>query len=120
MSKRTFRPTSRGNYYARVDQVGLTVFRSKVGEWQWRIRSPGTEPRVSERKFTSANAALDDLLVVVAVVHKATAKDPHDRYETAGAFADDLERVLAGRRVTARLCPLERTAGSTSVWRKRI
>jgi hypothetical protein len=36
-----------------------------------------------------------------AVVHKATAKDPDDRYETAGAFADDLERVLAGKPVTA-------------------
>jgi hypothetical protein len=38
---------------------------------------------------------------IEAVVHKATAKDPDERYETAGAFADDLERVLAGNAVTA-------------------
>jgi hypothetical protein len=43
----------------------------------------------------SVGAALE------AVAHKATAKDPDDRYETVGAFAGDLERVLAGKPVTA-------------------
>jgi len=38
---------------------------------------------------------------IEAIVHKATAKDPDDRYEKAGSFADDLERVLAGRPVAA-------------------
>jgi hypothetical protein len=36
-----------------------------------------------------------------AVAHMATAKDPEDRYESAGAFADDLERVLTGKPVAA-------------------
>ncbi len=36
-----------------------------------------------------------------AVVHKATAKDPDERYPTAEAFADDLDRFLDGGPVDA-------------------
>jgi serine/threonine protein kinase/WD40 repeat protein/Flp pilus assembly protein TadD len=39
---------------------------------------------------------------LVTVVEKATAKDPARRYQTAGALADDLQRFLAGRPITAR------------------
>jgi hypothetical protein len=38
---------------------------------------------------------------IEAVVHKATAKSPDKRYVSAGAFAEDLGRVLAGKPVTA-------------------
>jgi serine/threonine protein kinase len=48
---------------------------------------------------SSLNAAISPSLV--AVVHKATAKDPDDRYQTAGAFAADLKNVLDGKPVQA-------------------
>jgi serine/threonine protein kinase len=38
---------------------------------------------------------------LMAVVHKAAAKDPDERYQTAGAFADDLKNVLDGKPVSA-------------------
>ena len=38
---------------------------------------------------------------LMAVVHKATAKDPDDRYESAGGLALDLQAVLDGKPVTA-------------------
>ena len=36
------------------------------------------------------------------IVHRATAKDPDERYQTAKEFAEDLQRFLAGRPVEAR------------------
>jgi hypothetical protein len=36
-----------------------------------------------------------------SVVHRATAKDPDDRYLAAGDFAVDLQNVLNGKRVSA-------------------
>ena len=38
---------------------------------------------------------------LMAVVHKAAAKDPDDRYQTADEFAADLQNVLDGKPVTA-------------------
>ena len=38
-----------------------------------------------------------------AVVLKALAKDPDDRYATAGEMRDDVSRILGGHRVTATL-----------------
>nr|WP_282004779.1 Stk1 family PASTA domain-containing Ser/Thr kinase [Propioniciclava sinopodophylli] len=40
-----------------------------------------------------------------AVVLKALAKDPDDRYATAGEMRDDVQRILGGQRVTATLPP---------------
>jgi hypothetical protein len=37
----------------------------------------------------------------VAVVHKAAAKDPDDRYQQAEAFASDLQNILDGKPVLA-------------------
>lgn len=54
---------------------------------------------------------------IAAVVHKATSKDPDGRYETVGAFADDLERVLAGKSVTAPA--YEPTEGESEVLNSR-
>jgi serine/threonine protein kinase/tetratricopeptide (TPR) repeat protein len=39
---------------------------------------------------------------LVTIVHKAMAKDPADRYQTAGALADDLRRFLGDRSIAAR------------------
>jgi serine/threonine protein kinase/Flp pilus assembly protein TadD len=39
---------------------------------------------------------------LVTVVHKAMAKEPSDRYQTAGALAEDLRRFLDDRPITAR------------------
>jgi serine/threonine protein kinase len=58
-----------------------------------RIISKPLEP------LSRVNPSVDR--AIEAVVHKATAKDPDDRYETVAAFADDLERVLAGKPVIA-------------------
>lgn len=38
---------------------------------------------------------------LMAVVHKASAKDPDDRYQEAAAFAEDLQNVLDGKPVAA-------------------
>jgi serine/threonine-protein kinase len=48
---------------------------------------------------TAARQRIDDL---DAIVHKMLRPDPNDRYATAGALADDLQRWLDGRRVAAR------------------
>ncbi|WP_422927948.1 protein kinase domain-containing protein [Singulisphaera sp. PoT] len=39
---------------------------------------------------------------LITIVHKATAKDPGDRYQTPGALAEDLRRFLEDRPILAR------------------
>jgi tRNA A-37 threonylcarbamoyl transferase component Bud32 len=52
-----------------------------------------------------------------AVCLKALAKSPADRYQTALAFAEDLERFAAGHRVTAPLPPVgHRAARKSQRW----
>ena len=46
-----------------------------------------------------------------AILHKALEKNPNTRYETAGAFADDIRRMLDGYPIRARrIGPIGRTA----------
>jgi serine/threonine protein kinase/tetratricopeptide (TPR) repeat protein len=47
---------------------------------------------------------------LVTVVHKAMARDPAGRYQTAGALADDLRRFLDGRSILARRARLPEQA----------
>jgi tetratricopeptide (TPR) repeat protein len=49
---------------------------------------------------------------LVTIVHKAMAKDPGDRYQTAAALADDLRRFLDDRSIVAR-----RTSLPEQAWR---
>ena len=49
--------------------------------------------------LTTLNKAVSSNLA--AVVHKATAKDPDERYQTAEGLADDLQNVLDGKPVSA-------------------
>jgi WD40 repeat protein len=60
------------------------------------------------RQITTADAPrldrLDSRLSrdLVTIVHKATAREPADRYQTAGALAEDLRRFLDDRNILAR------------------
>jgi WD40 repeat protein/serine/threonine protein kinase len=54
------------------------------------------EPKAAER----VNAAVPSELSVI--LQKAVAKNPDDRYATASAFSDDLQRFLDGRPIHAR------------------
>src|SRR5262249_7643133 len=49
---------------------------------------------------------------LVTVVHKAMAREPSQRYATAGELADDLRRFLEGRPIRAR-----RVSGPERAWR---
>jgi tetratricopeptide (TPR) repeat protein len=55
------------------------------------------DPTPPSRRNRNVPRALD------AITLKAMEKSPNRRYQTAGALADDLERFLAGERVSARL-----------------
>jgi len=56
-------------------------------------------PSTVARAPAAARALQGDL---DAIIGKALSKDPERRYESAGAFAEDLERFLAGHAVLAR------------------
>ncbi len=77
---------------------GLTLRRAFDGPTRQAVMAAvvNEEPPEIRRENPAIGA---DLAVVVAT---AIAKDPADRYATACAFADDLERVLRGEPVRAR------------------
>ena len=53
---------------------------------------------------------------LAAIAQRAMARDPGDRYSSAGAFAEDLRRFLAGRLVQAHAYSLREVAG---LWLRR-
>jgi eukaryotic-like serine/threonine-protein kinase len=91
--------------------LGIMLFELLSGERPFRQRpetrsaveeamARGDPPTPSSRANPSITRALrGDLDVIVC---KALQKDPEQRFETAAAFADDLERYLDGRAVRAR------------------
>ncbi len=61
-------------------------------------RGDGPAPSTLSLQPSAARALRGDLDVIV---RKALRKEPDDRFETAAAFADDLERYLTGRPIRA-------------------
>jgi serine/threonine-protein kinase len=61
-------------------------------------RRDGPAPSSLSAQRATSRALRGDLDVIV---RKALRKDPDERYETAAAFADDLERYLTGRPIRA-------------------
>jgi serine/threonine protein kinase/Flp pilus assembly protein TadD len=96
----------RGRADARSDvySLGLTLYEMLVlrpafeaggqGELMQQITGAGPPPL-----GRAAPGLRRDL---VTVVHKASARDPADRYQSAGALAEDLRRFLDGRPIRAR------------------
>jgi hypothetical protein len=72
-------------------------------------REPGTLERVAAARGCAADALVPQLQGDLdAIVRRATATHPEDRYPTVAALADDLRRWLDGRPVAARvLAPWE-------------
>jgi hypothetical protein len=78
----TFRLTGRGSLHARKGRLGLSIFKSKLGDYQWKIRDPRGQDRFSDRGFPTEDAALDDLedtLVGLAAVLAEDEDDDRDR-----------------------------------------
>jgi hypothetical protein len=80
----------------------------------WLAEVGARDPAVVAATAAARGMAVDELTEAVrgdldAIVRRATAAHPDDRYATAAALADDLRRWLEGRAVAARLLgPSER------------
>ena len=105
-------PRSMSPEQARGEAVGKTTDVWALGLVLWEIvaghaafnQEDRAEILAAVRKGivpSLAEAAPDAPAELVAIVTRATAKSPADRYPDAKALADDLERYLAGRRVSA-------------------
>jgi serine/threonine-protein kinase len=94
------RADARGDVYA----LGLTLYEALA------LRPAFTEqgPVPLLQQISAGEAPRLDRLDprpprdLVTVVHKAMARDPADRYQTAAALAEDLRRFLDDRPITAR------------------
>ena len=81
----------------------------------WLAQQRTVDPAAAARVAAARGVGLDDLGAAVAgdldaIVRKATATHPADRYASAASLADDLRRWLEGNPVAARmLAPWERT-----------
>jgi serine/threonine-protein kinase len=90
----------RGDVYA----LGLTLYEMLA----LRPAFGGDDQAELVRHITTAEAPrlgrIDPRLPrdLVTIVHKAMAREPADRYQTAGALADDLRRFLDDRPIRAR------------------
>ncbi|MBA4062507.1 MAG: serine/threonine protein kinase [Isosphaera sp.] len=76
--------------------LGVTAFEIFTGQLPWE-RSPSSEETFRRRLNTPArdpqdlNPKVDDELA--AVLRKSVGKEPHERYQTAAAFKEALEKI---------------------------
>jgi serine/threonine protein kinase len=89
----------------RTDLYSLGLVLYELLALERPIRAPTREAVLRQvvakalRPVSTANRGVSAALE--AVIHKATAKDPDERYPTASAFAGDLTAFLEGRPVSA-------------------
>ena len=91
-----------------VYSLGVMLFQAIAGRFPYVVEGPLYEvlPRIARDQpvrpsFVPGSRPVEHALALDAVVLKALAKSPAQRYATAGALGDDLARVLAGRPVSA-------------------
>ncbi len=96
----------RGRLDHRTDVYSLatTLYELLTGRPAFPAEEPGVLLRQIAHDDPLPPRTLDPVLPVdlETVILKAMQKDPRDRYATAAELADDLDRFLAGRPVTAR------------------
>src|SRR6185295_14011215 len=73
-----------------------------IGMMLWQLcslaRVPPSDPRARDRALRRADIDKD----LIAIIRKALAPAPGDRYRDAGALAGDLKAFKAGARISAR------------------
>jgi len=77
----SFKRTTRDNLYTRVGRVGLTVYKTRIGDYAWRMRGPDGKDAHSPRGFASERECLEDLLDNVAemvTIAAVLAEEDHD------------------------------------------
>jgi tetratricopeptide (TPR) repeat protein len=87
-----------------VYALGLTLYEALALRPAFQ---EAVQMRLMQQITAAAPPRLDQLNAqlprdLVTVVHKAIARDPADRYQTAGALAEDLHRFLEDRPIAAR------------------
>lgn len=78
-----------------VYSLGATIWEAMVGERLFQIASPmALISKIRAGAYTPLDQKRPDApAALVAVVHKALANDKSDRFQTARAMADELERI---------------------------
>lgn len=92
---------SRSDIYS----AGCLMYELLVGRPPFQGDSPVSVAYQHVRELPVAPSTLDSEITPAmdAVVLKALAKDPDERYDTAAAMRDDISRILAGQQVSATL-----------------
>lgn len=85
-----------------VYSLGVVLFELLTGRRPYRVPTGAPEEWADAALHQSAARAPELGRDLEAIVLKALAKTPADRYTSAEAFADDLRRFLDGRPVAAR------------------
>ena len=87
--------------------TGCLMYELLVGQPPFQGDSPVSVAYQHVRELPVPPSQVDPEITAAmdAVVLKALAKDPDDRYATAGEMRDDVNRILGGQRVSATLPP---------------